>query len=173
MPHIRTTPHGIPHDVCNDVRNTFGDIRSPHTLCTRHAASHATARTQGRAQGRTAASDAALCDAPGHGGPTRWLGVPRFPRPLPFFLCLIGLLPTLLTGCGDNTPPGEVATMRACRICHGTDRICADIGRLDRAGWEKTVDRMIAGGASVTPEERTAVIDWLATRKPGEAPLCP
>lgn len=97
----------------------------------------------------------------------------RFPHPLPFFLCLVALLPTLLTGCGDNTPPGEVATMRACRICHGTDRICADIGRLDRAGWEKTVDRMIAGGASVTPEERTAVIDWLATRKPGEAPLCP
>lgn len=99
--------------------------------------------------------------------------VPRVARPLPFFLCLVALLPTLLTGCGDNTPPGEVATMRACRICHGTDRICADIGRLDRAGWEKTVDRMIAGGASVTPEERTAVIDWLATRKPGEAPLCP
>lgn len=99
--------------------------------------------------------------------------VPRFSRALPLLLGLAVLLPALLAGCGEKTPPGEAATMRACRICHGMDRICGDIGRLDRAGWEKTVDRMIAGGASVTPEERTAVIDWLATRKPGEAPLCP
>lgn len=81
--------------------------------------------------------------------------------------------PALLGGCGDKTPPGEAVVMRACRICHGAERICADIGTLDRAGWEKTVDRMIAGGANVAPNERAAVIDWLATRKPGEKPLCP
>lgn len=91
----------------------------------------------------------------------------------PFALAVILAVTATLTGCGEKTPPGEVTVMRACRICHGTDRICADIGKLDRAGWEKTVDRMIAGGANVAPEERAAVIDWLATRKPSEKPLCP
>lgn len=98
---------------------------------------------------------------------SRWLSALLGP------LTLTAGLATLLTGCGDRTPPGEVVVMRACRICHGTERICADIGKLDRAGWEKTVDRMIAGGANVTPEERIVVIDWLSARKPGDKPLCP
>lgn len=106
---------------------------------------------------------------------------PRLARPsspigqLAAHAAVLALLvsPALLAGCGDKTPPGEAVVMRACRICHGAERICADIGKLDRAGWEKTVDRMIAGGASVTPGERTVVIDWLAARKPGDKPLCP
>ena len=91
----------------------------------------------------------------------------------PFALTVILAVTATLTGCGEKAPPGEVTVMRACRICHGADRICADIGKLDRAGWEKTVDRMIAGGANVTPEERIVVIDWLSARKPGDKPLCP
>ncbi len=159
MPHIRTVSHGAPRDS--------GELRNPHALCPGRAAAQAAASARTNA----AASRTIACDDTGRGGLSRRLGFLLGP-----LVCTAGLavaLASLLTGCGDNTPPGEVATMRACRICHGTDRICADIGRLDRAGWEKTVDRMIAGGASVTPEERTAVIDWLATRKPGEAPLCP
>ncbi len=106
------------------------------------------------------------------------LRVPRLSLPLgrlAAYAAVLALLasPALLVGCGDKTPPGEAVVMRACRICHGAERICADIGKLDRAGWEKTVDRMIAGGANVAPGERAAVIDWLATRKPGDKPLCP
>ena len=106
------------------------------------------------------------------------LRVPRLPPPLGRLAAWVSVLallasPALLAGCGDKTPPGEAVVMRACRICHGAERICADIGKLDRAGWEKTVDRMITGGANVGPDERAAVIDWLATRKPGDKPLCP
>ena len=32
----------------------------------------------------------------------------------------------------------------------------------DRAGWEASVDRMIQNGAQLTPEERDAVVDFLA-----------
>lgn len=106
------------------------------------------------------------------------LRVPRLPPPLgrpAAWVSVLALLasPALLAGCGDKTPPGEAVVMRACRICHGAERICADIGKLDRAGWEKTVDRMIAGGANIAPDERAPVIDWLATRKPGDKSLCP
>ncbi|RXF77161.1 hypothetical protein EKK70_07930 [Desulfovibrio sp. DS-1] len=158
MPHARRVPHAEPlhapraaarvaaRVTAHDARHAFEEPSDPHAP---------------RTTGNTTGSNA----------PSRWLGALLGPQ-----ACTVGVamaLATLLTGCGDKTPPGETVVMRACRICHGTERICADIGKLDRAGWEKTVDRMIAGGASVTPEERAAVIDWLSTRKPGDKPLCP
>ena len=144
VPH--DTAHAAARDAINDARRAFGEPPAPHAP-----------RTTG---------NAAVAN-----GPSRWLGA--LLGPLVLTAGLVMTLGTLLTGCGDKTPPGEVAVMRACRICHGTERICADIGKLDRAGWEKTVDRMIAGGANVTPEERIVVIDWLSARKPGDKPLCP
>ncbi|GEM_PF-1189352 len=160
MPDARRTPHGARDDAHHDS----GKSRPPHA-----------SRTAGNTVAHTRRYGAASRAAPGclrpHNAPARWLGVLLGPLVLAAGLAVT--LGTLLTGCGDKTPPGEVVTMRACRICHGADRICADIGKLDRAGWEKTVDRMIAGGASVTPEERTVVIEWLSTRKPGDKPLCP
>lgn len=174
MPHNRRTahdahhdvPHDLPHDLPHDAgygagygaRDDSGELHSVHAPYAPECAPDG------------ASGDAPGCPRP-HTGPSRWQNALLGP-----LLCTAGMavtLTTLLTGCGDKTPPGEEVTMRACRICHGADRICADIGKLDRAGWEKTVDRMIAGGASVTPEERVAVIDWLATRKPGDKPLCP
>lgn len=158
MPHSRRTAHDahhdVPHDAAYGARDDSGELHSGRAPYAPEGAS------------RTGSG----CARP-HTGPSGWWGA--LPDALVCSAWLAVTLATLLTGCGDKTPPGEVATMRACRICHGADRICADIGKLDRAGWEKTVDRMIAGGASVTPEERVAVIDWLATRKPGDKTLCP
>lgn len=163
MPHAPSAAQDTHHDAQHDS----GKSRPPHA-----------SRTAGNTAGNTlahtrecAASRVVPDGLRPHNAPARWLGV--LLGPLVLAAGLAATLGTLLTGCGDKTPPGEVVTMRACRICHGADRICANIGKLDRAGWEKTVDRMIAGGANVTPEERTAVIDWLSTRKPGEKPLCP
>lgn len=77
-----------------------------------------------------------------------------------------------LGGCSSAPHPGEEPTMRACRICHGGDRMCANLGKLDKAGWEQIVDRMVAGGAYLTATERPAVVDWLVTRKAGDKLLC-
>jgi len=49
-----------------------------------------------------------------------------------------------------------------CTSCHNRTRI--DKARKDRAGWEKTVDRMIKKGATLNTRERDAVIDHLASR---------
>lgn len=95
-----------------------------------------------------------------------------------FLLTLLSLavpaviVATALWGCNGKPPAGEAVVMRACRICHGADRICAQLGTLDRAGWQELVDRMVAGGAHVTPGERSEVVDWLASRKPGAIPPC-
>lgn len=179
MPHVRRAPranpphaplhapHAAAHVAAHDVRHAFREPSGPHGP---HTAGSTTGNTAAH-PGECASCRAVPGDLRPHAGPSRWLDALLGP-----LACTVGLavaLTTLLTGCGDKTPQGEAVVMRACRICHGTERICADIGKLDRAGWEKTVDRMIAGGASVTPEERTAVIDWLSTRKPGDKPLCP
>jgi cytochrome c5 len=53
---------------------------------------------------------------------------------------------------------------RACLVCHGEDLIGAQ--RLTRAGWTREVDKMIRWGAAVPEAEKTAVVDYLATRFP-------
>lgn len=154
MPHARRArhadrlhaPRGATRDAINAARHAFGGPLAPHAPT---PTGNATATS----------------------GSSGWLGSLFGPQILTAGLAVA--LAALLAGCGDKTPPGEAVVMRACRICHGTERICADIGKLDRAGWEKTVDRMIAGGANVAPNERAAVIDWLAARKPDDKPLCP
>jgi len=63
--------------------------------------------------------------------------------------------------------------MRVCRVCHGADRLCVGLGKLDEKGWDEVVGRMVASGASLTTEERPLVARWLASRKPGDKPPCP
>jgi len=55
---------------------------------------------------------------------------------------------------------GEELVNTRCTVCHTRERI--DAASKDRAGWEATVDRMISYGAQLTPEEREAVLDYLA-----------
>lgn len=57
---------------------------------------------------------------------------------------------------------GEALVQARCTICHNTERI--DAARYDKAGWEQTADKMIGKGARLTEAERTAVIDYLASR---------
>ena len=49
-----------------------------------------------------------------------------------------------------------------CTWCHSQDRIRTK--RFDRAGWERTIDRMREKGARLTEEERRALIDHLSRR---------
>ena len=50
-----------------------------------------------------------------------------------------------------------------CTVCHTRDRIDnKKAGGADRAAWEQTVDRMMGRGAQLSPEEREAVLSFLA-----------
>lgn len=49
---------------------------------------------------------------------------------------------------------------RACTICHTRERV--DNASKDADGWAATIDRMIDKGAPVSPDERRALIDFLA-----------
>jgi len=35
--------------------------------------------------------------------------------------------------------------------------------RLDRAGWQAIIDRMVSYGMSISPEEKRAILDYLVS----------
>ena len=50
-----------------------------------------------------------------------------------------------------------------CSMCHSLDYIVMNSPFQDRAGWDKTVTKMVkVMGAPVTPEDSVVVIDYLA-----------
>jgi len=105
----------------------------------------------------------------GHSGFIGGLSLLR--RPLGTAMLVLSLA---LFGCaGGGQDRGEEVTMRACRVCHGADRLCAGLGRLDEKGWDEVVGRMVTHGASLTAEERNLAVGWLVSRKPGDKPPCP
>jgi mono/diheme cytochrome c family protein len=53
---------------------------------------------------------------------------------------------------------------RACLTCHDADLVEAQ--RLTRAGWVRTVDKMIRWGAQVPEADRDGLVDYLAARYP-------
>lgn len=56
-----------------------------------------------------------------------------------------------------------------CGICHSTDLVTQQ--RLDRARWTATVDKMIRWGAPLSPEERNALVIYLAAQYHPQAPI--
>jgi hypothetical protein len=60
-------------------------------------------------------------------------------------------------------PPGKHAELviGRCVICHSLEIVTQQ--RQDRAGWEAIVDRMIAYGAPIAPEEKGPILEYLAT----------
>lgn len=59
-----------------------------------------------------------------------------------------------------------------CSMCHSLDYIVMNSPFQDRAGWDKTVTKMVkVMGAPLTPEDSAVVIDYLAANygKPAAA----
>jgi hypothetical protein len=48
-----------------------------------------------------------------------------------------------------------------CVVCHSVDIVAQQ--RLSRSEWEAIVDRMIAHGAPIAPEEREPILEYLVT----------
>lgn len=81
------------------------------------------------------------------------------------------LHPYLAANFGPKAVASHAATeaaaatyQRACTTCHETDII--EQQRLTRGRWVGSVDKMIRWGATVKPEEKDALVDYLASRFP-------
>ncbi len=57
---------------------------------------------------------------------------------------------------------GKNLVMGHCAICHSLDYIQMNSPILDRAGWEKTVNKMVALGAEIAEPDKQAILDYLA-----------
>ncbi|MFQ5926238.1 MAG: hypothetical protein ACE5MH_02260 [Terriglobia bacterium] len=59
---------------------------------------------------------------------------------------------------------GAEKVRAACLSCHDAGIIVQQ--QLDRRGWAGTLDKMVGWGAAVRPEDREAILDYLATNYP-------
>jgi cytochrome c5 len=59
--------------------------------------------------------------------------------------------------------PGKNQVIAQCAMCHSLDYITMHATILDRAGWEKTVGKMInVMGAPIDDADKVIIIDYLA-----------
>ena len=59
--------------------------------------------------------------------------------------------------------PGRVETAASCAMCHSLDYIEMNAVVLDRAGWEKSVRKMIDRfGAPIGDDDAKRIVDYLA-----------
>ncbi len=71
----------------------------------------------------------------------------------------------------DASPDGEAGQLMAnrCGICHSTDLVTQQ--KLDRPRWTATVDKMISWGATLSPEERDKLVDYLVAQYRPDLPV--
>jgi competence protein ComEA len=62
--------------------------------------------------------------------------------------------------------PGKEETQKLCSHCHDMDK-SVSLSQ-DRAGWRRTIEKMLAFGAKATDREFSAVLDYLATNFPAD-----
>jgi len=59
--------------------------------------------------------------------------------------------------------PGKNQVIAQCAMCHSLDYVTQHATILDRAGWEKTVGKMInVMGAPINDTDKQIIIDYLA-----------
>jgi mono/diheme cytochrome c family protein len=67
--------------------------------------------------------------------------------------------------------PGLERVQAACAICHSLDYIVMNSPFQDRAGWEKTVTKMVkVMGAPLTPEDTSTIVAYLEAQYGKAAP---
>jgi hypothetical protein len=66
--------------------------------------------------------------------------------------------------------PGHDLTAARCALCHSLDYIPANAPAMNRAGWDKTIQKMRkVYGAPVTDEEAQQILDYLAGSYSGKS----
>ncbi len=69
---------------------------------------------------------------------------------------------------------GRDLTIARCIVCHSVDYIEMNAPVLDRAGWQKSIRKMIDRfGAPVTAEEASVILEYLANTYSSASPATP
>jgi len=58
-----------------------------------------------------------------------------------------------------------------CLKCHDVNRVCSEIGKEDKDGWKKIVERMVQKGAALNEARQKGMIEYLGGLKDPKA-LC-
>jgi hypothetical protein len=58
--------------------------------------------------------------------------------------------------------PNREVVSRECQSCHDLSMVVAAAG-LTRDGWNGVIDEMTSYGLSVTPDQRTRILEYLST----------
>ena len=80
-----------------------------------------------------------------------------------FRMILVSLLAVLsILGCSESTSPIDAAALleSRCGVCHTTD--FPKNARKSKNDWDETVTRMMARGAKLSPQEKKALVKYLA-----------
>ena len=78
----------------------------------------------------------------------------------------MAVLAVLAAGAWAQGAPGRAEAERICSQCHEFARSIAP--RQNRAGWQATMDKMIALGAKGTQKEFDTILDYLAATYPAD-----
>jgi len=88
--------------------------------------------------------------------------------------CFPLLMALLLTGvagaAGEESiqlqdAPGRDLVVARCSVCHSLDYVPMNAPVLDRAGWQKSVRKMIDQfGAPISAEDADRIVEYLATQ---------
>ncbi len=62
--------------------------------------------------------------------------------------------------------PGKAETVKMCSSCHDLDKSLSL--KQDRAGWQRTVEKMIAFGLKTTDSDIVAVVEYLTRSYPAD-----
>ena len=66
--------------------------------------------------------------------------------------------------------PGRDLTAGHCALCHSLEYIPSNAPAMDRAGWQKTVQKMRERfGAPITDEQAKVILDYLAASYAGKS----
>ena len=66
--------------------------------------------------------------------------------------------------------PGSELTSAYCAVCHSLEYIPANAPAMDRAGWQKTVQKMRERfGAPITDQEAQVILDYLSAAYAGKS----
>ena len=67
--------------------------------------------------------------------------------------------------------PGRDVTLSRCIICHSVEYIPANAPAMDRASWQKSVQKMRERfGAPITDDQAKEILDYLAANYSGKKP---
>ena len=85
-------------------------------------------------------------------------------KPMKIAMCFLLFSTNLWAQLPDG--PGRAETEKLCQTCHELARSVSR--RQDRAGWQATLDKMVALGTKGTDEEFRLILDYLSTNFPAE-----